>query len=79
LSRSVARVPLVDVYGQMGTYQGYIGVDGLHPTEVGYAKIAEIFMNAIKSSLEVPPSPPPTLLPQTTHLQSRTAATSRTR
>jgi lysophospholipase L1-like esterase len=72
-------VPLVDLYGQMGTYQGYIGVDGLHPTEVGYAKIAEIFMKVIKSTLEVPPGAPPTLLPQTTRVQSRTAAASRTR
>ena len=63
----------------MGTYEGYIGVDGLHPTEVGYAKIAEIFMNAIKNTLEVPPAAPPSLLPQTTRAQSRTAAASRTR
>ena len=72
-------VPLVDLYGQMGTYQGYIGVDGLHPTEVGYAKIAEIFMNTIKNTLEVPPDPPPSLPPRTTRAQPRTAAAGRTR
>jgi lysophospholipase L1-like esterase len=46
-------VPLVDVNGQMGTYQGYIGMDGLHPTEAGYTKIAQIFLSAISSNLEV--------------------------
>jgi lysophospholipase L1-like esterase len=30
----------------------YIGVDGLHPTEVGYQKIAETFMEAIQANLE---------------------------
>lgn len=72
-------VPLVDLYGQMGTYEGYIGVDGLHPTEVGYAKIAELFMNAIKNTLEVPAAAPPSQPPQTTRAQSRSAAVSRTR
>jgi lysophospholipase L1-like esterase len=72
-------VPLVDLYGQMGTYEGYIGVDGLHPTEVGYAKIAELFMNAIKNTLEVPAAAPPSQPPQSTRAQSRTAAASRTR
>jgi lysophospholipase L1-like esterase len=51
-------VPLVDLYKEMGTYQGYIGVDGLHPTEVGYGKIAQIFMDAIKANLEVAPDAP---------------------
>jgi lysophospholipase L1-like esterase len=32
----------------------YIGVDGLHPTEVGYQKIAETFFTAIQSSLQNP-------------------------
>jgi lysophospholipase L1-like esterase len=32
----------------------YIGVDGLHPTEVGYQKIAETFFTAIRSTLENP-------------------------
>lgn len=32
----------------------YIGVDGLHPTEVGYQKIAEAFFTAIQSTLETP-------------------------
>jgi lysophospholipase L1-like esterase len=73
-------VPLVDLYGQMGTYQGYIGVDGLHPTEVGYAKIAELFMNVIKSTLEVPPGAPASLTaPQSTRSAARTSATPRSR
>ncbi len=30
-----------------------IGVDGLHPTEVGYKRIAEVFFAAIQANLEV--------------------------
>ena len=63
-------VPLVDLYGQMGTYQGYIGVDGLHPTDVGYRKIAEIFLSVIQSTLETP-APPPA---PTTDLRTSSAA-----
>jgi lysophospholipase L1-like esterase len=72
-------VPLVDLYGQMGTFQGYIGVDGLHPTEVGYAKIADIFMNAIKANLEVSSGAPTSLQPQTIRAQPRAAGATRTR
>jgi lysophospholipase L1-like esterase len=31
----------------------YIGVDGLHPNEAGYARIAELFFDAIQRELEV--------------------------
>lgn len=30
----------------------YVGVDGLHPTEAGYRRIAETFMTAIRTTLE---------------------------
>jgi len=30
-----------------------IGVDGLHPTEVGYKRIADVFFAAIQANLEV--------------------------
>ncbi len=30
-----------------------IGIDGLHPTEAGYRRIAEIFFAAIQANLEV--------------------------
>jgi lysophospholipase L1-like esterase len=43
---------LVDLYGMLGTYVGYIGVDGLHPTPVGYQRIAEIWRDAIEEQLE---------------------------
>ena len=33
-----------------------IGQDGLHPTDEGYRRIAEIFQNAIASRYETPPS-----------------------
>jgi lysophospholipase L1-like esterase len=52
---------LVDLYGQMGTYVGYIGVDGLHPTPVGYEKIAEIWRDAIEAKLEKPAAPSPAM------------------
>ena len=45
---------LVDVYaGLLPDVTRYIGVDGLHPTEAGYAKIADIFFQAIQSNFEV--------------------------
>jgi lysophospholipase L1-like esterase len=51
-------VTLVDVYaalaGDVGTY---IGIDGLHPTVQGYAKIAETFFTAVKQTLEATPAP----------------------
>ena len=31
----------------------YIGVDGLHPNEAGYTRIAELFFQAIQANLEV--------------------------
>ena len=45
---------LVDVYGGCcPTCTRYIGVDGLHPNEAGYAKIADLFFQAIQSNFEV--------------------------
>ena len=42
-------VVLVDLYGGLGgTPTGSIGVDGLHPTDAGYTKIANIWFEAIK-------------------------------
>ena len=37
----------------------YIGADGLHPTTLGYAKIAETFFTSIQESLDVKASPAP--------------------
>jgi lysophospholipase L1-like esterase len=62
---------LVDLYGQMGTYVGFIGVDGLHPTPVGYEKIAEIWRDSIEAKLEKPAAAPPQMVLPTT----RTART----
>ena len=46
---------LVDIYGALlSDVNAYIGVDGLHPTEAGYRKIAETFFEAIRTTLEVP-------------------------
>jgi lysophospholipase L1-like esterase len=45
---------LVDVYaGLLTDVRRYIGVDGLHPTEAGYAKIADLFFQAIQNQFEV--------------------------
>jgi lysophospholipase L1-like esterase len=47
-------VQLVDIYTLMlPDVQRYIGVDGLHPNELGYARLADLFFQAIQSSLEV--------------------------
>lgn len=47
-------VVLVDLYAQMlPDAQRYIGVDGLHPNEVGYTRIADLFFQAIQANLEV--------------------------
>ena len=45
---------LVDIYTALlpGVMQ-WIGVDGLHPTEAGYSKIADVFFQAIQSQFEV--------------------------
>jgi lysophospholipase L1-like esterase len=46
---------LVDVFSQLqAEIERNIGVDGLHPTEVGYRRIAQAFYFAIRATLEVP-------------------------
>jgi lysophospholipase L1-like esterase len=44
---------LVDVNAQLPL--SLIGQDGLHPTEAGYQKLAEIFLDAIKTKFETSP------------------------
>ena len=45
---------LVDLYALMlPEVFRYIGVDGLHPNEAGYTRIAELFFEAIQRELEV--------------------------
>ena len=44
---------LVDLYrAALPNVEAWIGVDGLHPTEAGYARIAEQFFTAIRIDLE---------------------------
>jgi lysophospholipase L1-like esterase len=51
-------VILVDLYaGFGGSPDPYIDVDGLHPTQDGYQKIADIFFQTIKARLELPANP----------------------
>ncbi len=46
-------VAYVDLYnGMMPQAEQLIGVDGLHPNEAGYRRIAELFFTAIKNELE---------------------------
>jgi lysophospholipase L1-like esterase len=47
-------VVYVDLYSAMLPEAAtLIGSDGLHPTEAGYSRIAEIFLNSIRTALEV--------------------------
>lgn len=47
---------LVDLYQVfLPNVNAWVGVDGLHPTEAGYAVIAETFYAAIRADLEVRP------------------------
>jgi lysophospholipase L1-like esterase len=43
----------LDLFNLMGTYVGYIGQDGLHPTPTGYQRIAELWLEEIKRHYEV--------------------------
>lgn len=54
LTASAQRAVLVDIYPEiLADVNRYIGVDGLHMTEAGYSKLAELFFNAIRTDLEV--------------------------
>ena len=44
---------VVDVYPQLDL--SFVGEDGLHLTEAGYTRLAEIFAAAIRQSFETPP------------------------
>lgn len=45
---------LVDLYQQMlPDAERYIGVDGLHPNEAGYTRMADLFFQAIQNTFEV--------------------------
>ncbi len=64
-SRQVGRlaadedVAFLDLFNLMGTYVGYIGMDGLHPTPTGYQKIAELWQEEIQRHFEVTGGPNP--------------------
>jgi lysophospholipase L1-like esterase len=45
---------LVDVYSALVTdLNAYIGIDGLHPTEAGYRRMAALFADAIRGEFEL--------------------------
>ena len=66
-SRQVGRMAadedaiFLDLFNILGTWQGYIGVDGLHPTPAGYQRIAELWRDEIQRKFEVTGNPPETL------------------
>jgi lysophospholipase L1-like esterase len=48
-------IVLVDVYAALNADTGkYVGFDGLHLTQDGYAKVADTFFTALKTALERP-------------------------
>jgi acyl-CoA thioesterase-1 len=46
------KVPLVDLYTLVP--DSLVGQDGLHLTEAGYARVAEVFLQAIEKNYEMP-------------------------
>jgi lysophospholipase L1-like esterase len=54
------RATLVDLFAAFGgTPDPYIGTDGLHPTDAGYERIAQIFFDTIRATLEGTLAPGP--------------------
>ncbi len=54
LMAALEGVAFVDLYNALlPEVAAVIGIDGLHPTEAGYRRIAEIFFAAIQTNLEV--------------------------
>jgi lysophospholipase L1-like esterase len=51
----------LDLFNLLGTWQGYIGADGLHPTPAGYQRIAELWQEELQRRYEVTGEPAPTL------------------
>jgi lysophospholipase L1-like esterase len=48
------RAVFVDLFGALSSdVNTYIGIDGLHPTEAGYRRMADTFFAAIRADLEV--------------------------
>jgi lysophospholipase L1-like esterase len=48
-------VTLVELYTAFqGQESTLLGLDGLHPNEAGYQRMAELFFEAIRQKLEVP-------------------------
>lgn len=66
-ARQVARMAadegaiFLDLFNRLGTWEGYIGVDGLHPTPTGYQRIAELWQEELQRNFEITGDPPRTL------------------
>ena len=48
----------VDLFNLLGTWEGLVGADGLHPTPAGYQKIAQLWADAIEARFEKTDAPP---------------------
>jgi lysophospholipase L1-like esterase len=57
-SRELGLGEAVDLHTPFVQEPSLLGQDGLHPTEAGYVRIAEIFFAAIRERWDRPPSPP---------------------
>jgi acyl-CoA thioesterase-1 len=81
--RSIAAseaVILVDVYSAFnGDTTTLVDCDGLHPTALGYQRIADTFFLSIRQNLELPPTATPTSVNRTMAAQPRTSPTLRRR
>lgn len=73
--RSIAAsesVVLVDVYSAFnGDTTTLVDCDGLHPTALGYQRIADTFLTSIRQTLELSPSTSPAILTRPTVLATR--------
>jgi lysophospholipase L1-like esterase len=57
LSNELGLGEAVDLYTPFVENPSLLGMDGLHPTEAGYVRIAEIFFAAIAERWEIAPAP----------------------
>jgi lysophospholipase L1-like esterase len=53
LTAGMQNVHIVDLYSRFGTNRSLMGADGLHPTEAGYERMAQTFVQAIETVFQV--------------------------
>ena len=55
------------MFAGFGSDAGLIGADGLHPTPEGYARMTQIFMDAVRANFEAAPATAPATAKSTTN------------